>query len=398
MKKTFSIGMMLFSFLLVVALTMVAMLSVAAAEDHNVMLTAEDHNVFLNATGAEEQPTGSGLDRQHVVLYDEDFEPEDDTKIKSPIRSEVGKSKVVDELPDREGSGVCVNMIYDKVMIGVQPKGIGNVLYPYGEFVEGDTFHFQMDVYLDIDQETDFYPFVLLCIGGGATNREEKDYNYDEWYPKEADGSALNVRGVKTIQPRTWTTVEYIFTVKDGCTDKGRNVSFYTDAGAFYLYFGSKVLNKDIYVDNVLIEMDTAADPNSRELPTAAPKTTVKEPTLTPATTESQVTPTEVTEPSDIPTETAPLPTKENDKTVPSAEPTVMPTVTPTESVTEPDAVLYGDANDDGMVNMKDVLTVRKYLASIEVAINLKSADYTQDGAVNMKDVLGLRKFISSGL
>ena len=332
MKKVFSVMGVFVSLLLVATLLTAVMMPAFAAEDHNVMLTAEDHNVMLEATA-----TNADL-RQHVVLYDQDFEPVDDTKIKSPVRSEVGKSKVVAELPDREGSGVQVQMIYDRVMIGIQPKGIGDILYPYGEFKDGDTFHFKMDVYLDVDNPQDFYPFVLLCIGGGARSPEEKEYNYDEWYPSEKNGQAKNLTGSNIIQPRTWTTVEYEFTVKDGASDKGRNISFYTDAGAFYLYFGSQVLNKNIYLDNILIEMDTAADPTSRTLPTTAPKTTMKEPTITQK------------------------------------------------------PVLAGDANKDGAVNMKDVLVVRKYLASLTTDLDLKAADMNGDGAVNMKDVLALRK------
>ena len=324
MKNVFSVVFALTSVLLVVALASTTMMSAFAAEDHNVMLSATE-------TGA--------VERQHVVLYDQNFEPVDDTKIKSPVRSEVGKSKVVAELPDREGSGVQVQMIYDRVMIGIQPKGIGDILYPYGDFQEGDTFHFKTDVYLDVDNPQDFYPFVLLCIGGGARSPEEKEYNYDEWYPSEKNGTAQNVNGVTTIQPRTWTTVEYVFTVKNGGSDKGRNISFYNDAGAFYLYFGSQVLNKNIYLDNILIEMDTAADPNTRTTPTTAPKTTIKEPTI---------------------------------------------------STKKP--VIAGDANADGIINTKDILTIRKYLAGMEVFIDMEGADMTKDGAVNMKDVLALRK------
>lgn len=337
MKKVFSILLAFTSVMLLVALVTVPMLSALAAEDHNVMLTAEDHNVMLNATATDV------VERQHVVLYDQNFEPVDDTKIKSPVRSEVGKSKVVAELPDREGSGVLVQMIYDRVMIGIQPKGIGDILYPYGEFKDGDTFHFKMDVYLDVDNPQDFYPFVLLCIGGGAKTPQEKEYNYDEWYPSEKNGQAKNLTGSNIIQPRTWTTVEYEFTVKDGASDKGRNISFYNDAGAFYLYFGSQVLNKDIYLDNILIEMDTAADPNTRTTPTSAPKTTIKEPTI---------------------------------------------------STKKP--VLAGDANSDAAVNMKDVLTIRKHLAGMTVVIDMDAADANQDGAVNMKDVLTLRKNLAS--
>ena len=66
------------------------------------------------------------------------------------------------------------------------------------------------------------------------------------------------------------------------------------------------------------------------------------------------------------------------------AELSPTPPVTPT--------VLRGDANSDGAVNMKDVLTLRKYLADTPVKIDLVAADMNEDRAVNMKDVLALRK------
>ena len=58
---------------------------------------------------------------------------------------------------------------------------------------------------------------------------------------------------------------------------------------------------------------------------------------------------------------------------------------------------LLGDANDDGAVNMKDVLTVRRVLADLDVeTYSAVNADCNEDGDVNMKDVLMLRQFLAS--
>ena len=63
---------------------------------------------------------------------------------------------------------------------------------------------------------------------------------------------------------------------------------------------------------------------------------------------------------------------------------------------TEPTgAVMLGDANDDGAVNMKDVLVMRKHIAGLDVAMNAQNADVIADGAVNMKDVLQVRKYVA---
>ena len=77
-----------------------------------------------------------------------------------------------------------------------------------------------------------------------------------------------------------------------------------------------------------------------------------------------------------------------------TTETEAQPTVTETE-VQPTAAVLLGDANSDGAVNMKDVLTMRKFLANIPVEMDMTAADVTQDGAVNMKDVLVIRKFLA---
>ncbi|MCQ2405415.1 MAG: dockerin type I repeat-containing protein, partial [Clostridia bacterium] len=67
----------------------------------------------------------------------------------------------------------------------------------------------------------------------------------------------------------------------------------------------------------------------------------------------------------------------------------------PAATETTSDVAIYGDANGDGVVNLKDVLVARKYVAGIETEIDLVTSDVNQDGAVNMKDILLIRKFIA---
>ena len=57
--------------------------------------------------------------------------------------------------------------------------------------------------------------------------------------------------------------------------------------------------------------------------------------------------------------------------------------------------VIYGDANGDGELNMKDVLTIRQYVAGLTSAIDRTAADLNRDGCVDMKDVLGMRRCIA---
>ncbi len=99
------------------------------------------------------------------------------------------------------------------------------------------------------------------------------------------------------------------------------------------------------------------------------------------------------TEPSQSATGSEPIVTLPTMPTMPT-----MPSQSGT-SETEPSVSektpLYGDANDDGAVNMKDVLLMRKYVAELPVTVNMTNADVDVSGALNMKDILSVRKFIA---
>ncbi len=57
--------------------------------------------------------------------------------------------------------------------------------------------------------------------------------------------------------------------------------------------------------------------------------------------------------------------------------------------------VLFGDLNDDGEVNLKDLARLRKYMAGADVEIVMEHADVNGDGAVNLKDLARLRKYLA---
>ncbi len=103
-----------------------------------------------------------------------------------------------------------------------------------------------------------------------------------------------------------------------------------------------------------------------------------------------------VTDPSQSATDPSmTLPTMPTMPTMPSQSGTseTDPVVTdPSSSVKTP---LYGDANDDGAVNMKDVLLMRKYMAEMPVTISFENSDVDASGTVNMKDVLSVRKYLA---
>ena len=65
-------------------------------------------------------------------------------------------------------------------------------------------------------------------------------------------------------------------------------------------------------------------------------------------------------------------------------------------------AFIYGDVNGDGVINTKDVILLRKYIAAknpitgeCDVEISA-GADANGDGVINTKDVILLRKYIAA--
>ena len=58
-------------------------------------------------------------------------------------------------------------------------------------------------------------------------------------------------------------------------------------------------------------------------------------------------------------------------------------------------SIVYGDANGDGNIDMRDVLLIRKHIAKQPIELSLDASDVTVDGAVDMRDVLLIRKYIA---
>ncbi len=59
-------------------------------------------------------------------------------------------------------------------------------------------------------------------------------------------------------------------------------------------------------------------------------------------------------------------------------------------------AVLYGDANDDGKINLNDILTVRRHIAEEDTeSFSFTNADVNVDGKVDLTDLLMMRKYMA---
>jgi hypothetical protein len=58
---------------------------------------------------------------------------------------------------------------------------------------------------------------------------------------------------------------------------------------------------------------------------------------------------------------------------------------------------LPGDVNADGVINLKDVVQLRRYLADWDVTINAANADVDQLEGVTLRDVTLISRYIAGG-
>ena len=89
----------------------------------------------------------------------------------------------------------------------------------------------------------------------------------------------------------------------------------------------------------------------------------------------------------------------ESESVTETEEPTEMESEsTETEEPTETESIMYGDASGDNIVNLKDAVLIRRYIAGgWDAEIDEKAADVNHDGVINLKDVVLLRRYIVGG-
>ncbi|MBR5620345.1 MAG: hypothetical protein IKW76_11455, partial [Clostridia bacterium] len=58
---------------------------------------------------------------------------------------------------------------------------------------------------------------------------------------------------------------------------------------------------------------------------------------------------------------------------------------------------LPGDVNADGVIDLKDVVMLRRYLANWDVTINLANADVDMESDVDVRDVVYITRFLAGG-
>lgn len=88
-----------------------------------------------------------------------------------------------------------------------------------------------------------------------------------------------------------------------------------------------------------------------------------------------------------------------NEQTTQSTEPSTNQTTNESstqQSTSNNGETLYGDVNNDGEINGKDSLTLRKFNANYPGEIDKVAADVNVDGEVNAKDSLLIRRYIAN--
>lgn len=57
-------------------------------------------------------------------------------------------------------------------------------------------------------------------------------------------------------------------------------------------------------------------------------------------------------------------------------------------------SIIYGDANNDSSVDVKDLIRVKRFLAAQDIPINTEAIDVEGKGAVMLEDLVVLRKLL----
>ena len=145
------------------------------------------------------------------------------------------------------------------------------------------------------------------------------------------------------------------------------------------------------FAENICYQLGSSAGTNKWYATTydyEVPTDPTEAPTTVPVTTETEPTVTE-TDPVEITTVTIPVVTETDP----------IETTVSTTTQTEPVEYLYGDADLDGVVTIKDATLIQKYIANIEGAelegVAFTQANVTGDMAVNVRDATAIQKYVA---
>ena len=174
----------------------------------------------------------------------------------------------------------------------------------------------------------------------------------------------------------------FIFSGVDGSGNQSQSID---------MTISDSIIAEKISDNYVLVEKETEPSTSS------VPETTVVVSTSVTETTpdEPSVPVSSSTENNTDPIETSTAPA-DTDPTETSTSPT-QTTVTETTQTTEPLVYLYGDADLDSKVSVKDATLIQKYVAELETLDDLAfaQAEVTGDGKVSIQDATAIQKFVA---
>ena len=243
--------------------------------------------------------------------------------------------------------------------------------------------------------------FVLSNIVPGITSETLGDYKWSvKFEDTKSDGTALTVKNAEIVDLSTNRVAKVQETL--GFTLDGSSKTLPFPEIAPYVPPVTTTVAPTT-TEAITTEAETTASVATEPQETTTVPVTETEPVTT------TVIPTEttaVTEPTETTTEatiaTTVLPT-ETETMVPTETTTV--TTEPQETTTEdiittvPEALeyVYGDANSDNSITIKDATLVQKFVAFLVDAesINLKNADCNIDSKVSVKDATCIQKYLA---
>ena len=106
-----------------------------------------------------------------------------------------------------------------------------------------------------------------------------------------------------------------------------------------------------------------------------------------------------LSEPTEPTTEAKPEPTTEAPTQASTEVSTEAPTAAPTETTSEQPTFLRGDADENGMVELLDIVKLQRYLLAVDTlnAQQAENADMNEDGVVDIFDLALLKRLVVQG-
>lgn len=168
----------------------------------------------------------------------------------------------------------------------------------------------------------------------------------------------------------------------NGCIYGYRGTVAEEYANSHYIAF-KRTMNF-IALDEEVVETETT--------PVSETDTTQTDTTIT----ETQVSTESVSETSTLGTEETTSITDITTETQCTESETTTITDTTTSEITETEKPVKGDVNEDGEIDICDIITLRKYAINCqdEIIINFQAADINNDGKINVFDIVMLKKML----